>query len=289
MNPLNSYATGTAFDTAFDDELYSECPGRPYLAETWATQLCEAPSNFFDPLLDASAAQYDLTSDFLPRSLEALANASAVAANVGVCSLQIPPPAGASLRRVSSTPSPSSDKPLNSPSYSTGLESPSRVSTDAEHDEPTPKRRMKKRGRPKLDPIALSISDASAEGQRTAPIPHNKVERKYREGLNAELERLRRAVPTLLQSHNGSGIGQPKPSKSIVIAAAINHIGMVTQERNMLQSENDEIREYREDISEHRDETGEEIGENMGEIRTEKSGLKGGRWSKKRRVGLGSE
>jgi hypothetical protein len=31
----------------------------------------------------------------------------------------------------------------------------------------------------------------------------------------------------------------------MAIAAAINHIEMVTQERDMLQNENDEIREYR--------------------------------------------
>jgi hypothetical protein len=107
------------------------------------------------------------------------------------------------------------------------------------------------------------------------------VERKYREGLNAELERLRRAVPTLLQSHDGSGIGQPKPSKSMVIAAAIKHIEMVTQERDMLQNENSEIREYRKEIRERRDGIREEIGE----IRKEKGGLKGGWWSKKGRAG----
>jgi hypothetical protein len=135
------------------------------------------------------------------------------------------------------------------------------VSTDAEHAKPTPKPRKKKPIRPILGPIARGVSGALVEDQRTACIPHNKVERKYREGLNAELERLRRAVPTLLQqSHEGSGIGQPKPSKSMVIVAAIKHIEMVTQERNMLQSENDEIREHRKEISEHRDGIREEKG-----------------------------
>jgi hypothetical protein len=67
------------------------------------------------------------------------------------------------------------------------------------------------------------------------------VERKYREGLNAQLERLRRAVPALLQSGNGDDISQPKPSKSMVIAAAINHIELVTLERDMLQDENKKI------------------------------------------------
>lgn len=273
-----------AFNTVSDDELYSKFPEGPYLADTWATQLCEAPLTFFDPIFDASGAGYDLPSDFLPvaRSPEVLANAFAAAANVRVSTLQIPLPAGAPLRRPSSTSSPGSDGPSNSPSCSAGLKSPSCVSIDAK---PAPKRRVKKRGQPRLDPIAHGVSSASAEDQLTARIPHNRVERKYREGLNTELERLRRAVPTLLQSHDGSGIGQPKPSKSMVIAAAIKHIEMVTQERDMLQSENDEIREYREEISEHRG----GIREESGEIRKAKSGLKGGRWSKKRRVGAGFE
>ncbi|KAF1923096.1 uncharacterized protein M421DRAFT_426203 [Didymella exigua CBS 183.55] len=283
MNLPRSYTTRTAFDTASDDELYSACPDRPHLANTWAMQLCEAPLNFFDLPFDASVARYDLPSGLSPRSPEASANAFAVAANVGMSSLQIPPPADASLRRASSTPSPGSDKPLNSPSCSARLESPPHVTTDAG---PTPKRRKKKRGWPELDLIANGVSGVSAEDHYcTAPIPHNKVERKYREGLNTELERLRRAVPMLLQSHGGSGVGQPKPSKSMVIAAAINYIEMVTQERDMLQNENDAIKEYRKETSKHRDGMQEEIGE----IRKEKSALNGGRWSKKRRVGPGSE
>jgi hypothetical protein len=100
---------------------------------------------------------------------------------------------------------------------------------------------MGKAGQPKPDPVARSASGASTEGQRTTSIPHNMVERKYREGLNAQLERLRRAVPALLQSDDGDGTSQPKPSKSMVIAAAINHIELVTLERDMLQDENNKI------------------------------------------------
>lgn len=274
MNHLGSYSAETALDAAFDDGLYSAYVNRPYVADAWATQLCEAPPSLFDPIFDASVARYDLPSDTLPRSSEASAHVFAAAAGVGVSALQIPPPAGASLPRASSMPSPGSDGSSNSPSCSTGLESPPHVSTNAEYADTTPKRRKKKRGRSKLDPIARGVSGASAEDQCTARIPHNKVERKYREGLNTELERLRRAVPTMLQSHNGSGIGQPKPSKSMVIAAAIKHIEMVTQQRDMLQNENDEIREYREET---------------GEIRKTQSDLKGGWWSKKRRAGPDSE
>jgi hypothetical protein len=260
MNPFSSYTAEMAFDAASNDELYSAYPERAYLADTWATQLCEAPPAFFDPLFDASVARYDLPSDFSFRSSEASADAFAAATSVGVSSLQIPHPASASLRRASLTPLPGIDEPSDSPSCSTGFVSPSRVSIDAEHAKPTLKRQMKERGRRKLDPIAHGSSGGSAKNQCTARIPHNKVERKYREGLNSKLEKLRRAVPTLLQSHDRSGIGQSKPSKSMIIAAAIKHIEMITQERDMLQKENGAIKEYRKEV-EHRDGIREEIGE----------------------------
>jgi small-conductance mechanosensitive channel len=73
-------------------------------------------------------------------------------------------------------------------------------------------------------------------------MPHNHVERKYREGLNLELERLRQAVSTLPQSGESDAIGQHKPSKAVVIAAAVDHIGRVEKEKDALQEENERIR-----------------------------------------------
>jgi hypothetical protein len=101
------------------------------------------------------------------------------------------------------------------------------------------KRRMKTRGRPKLNPIVTYVQGAWNASQYTTRVPHNAVEHRYRRILNAKLKRLRRAVPTLLQSHEGSSVGQPKPRKSMVIVAAINHTKVIEKERNALQKEND--------------------------------------------------
>jgi hypothetical protein len=42
---------------------------------------------------------------------------------------------------------------------------------------------------------------------------------------------------------NEGSMDQPKPSKSMVIAAAIDHVRKITLERDMMQNENDEIRQ----------------------------------------------
>jgi acyl-coenzyme A synthetase/AMP-(fatty) acid ligase len=68
-------------------------------------------------------------------------------------------------------------------------------------------------------------------------VPHNQVERKYREGLNSEIEKLRRAVPTLPQSNDSGVIGQPKPSKAIVVSAAVDYIRRTEKERDTLREE----------------------------------------------------
>ncbi|CAG5169083.1 uncharacterized protein ALTATR162_LOCUS6996 [Alternaria atra] len=113
-------------------------------------------------------------------------------------------------------------------------------------EEPTSKRPRRKRGRPRLDcsdeAEPLSTSSGRSCKQRRSRIPHNQVERKYREGLNLELERLRQAVSTLPQSGEGDAIGQPKPSKAVVITAAVNYIKRIKKERHALQEENERIR-----------------------------------------------
>jgi len=106
-------------------------------------------------------------------------------------------------------------------------------------------RPARKRGRPRLDQYQTAnttpeSSSSAAKHPKTSPyqastrLPHNQVERKYREGLNAELERLRRAVPTLPQSDEQ---GQPKPSKAMVLAGAIEYIRVVERERDEARAE----------------------------------------------------
>jgi hypothetical protein len=60
-------------------------------------------------------------------------------------------------------------------------------------------------------------------------MPHTEVERKYREKLNMELERLRRAVPILPQSDAADAA---KPSKSMVLAVAIDYIKELERQRD---------------------------------------------------------
>jgi hypothetical protein len=67
---------------------------------------------------------------------------------------------------------------------------------------------------------------------RTARLSHTQVERRYREGLNRQFERLRSAVPTLPQSVEASAIGVAKPSKGMVLAAAIDYISQIEEERD---------------------------------------------------------
>ncbi|KAH7078889.1 hypothetical protein BKA63DRAFT_591711 [Paraphoma chrysanthemicola] len=99
----------------------------------------------------------------------------------------------------------------------------------------------RKRGRPRINRNCTSSSSTSSSidpstapsiPRRPACVPHKQVERKYREGLNSEMERLRRAVPTLLQSAESCGIGTAKPSKGMVLAAAIAYILKIERERD---------------------------------------------------------
>lgn len=153
----------------------------------------------------------------------------------------------------SRTPSLCGDAPekASSPTSSTSTLSPRNLkrespsSPDSASEEPTPKRPQRKRGRPRLDRTETisSTSSPSSKSQKTGRLPHNQVERKYREGLNAELERLRRAVPTLPQSDEAGAMGQPKPSKAMVLASAIEYIRKIEAERDALKLENERLRQ----------------------------------------------
>lgn len=149
---------------------------------------------------------------------------------------------GDAPEKASSPTSPTSPTSTLSP-RNLKRESPS--SPDSASEESTPKRPQRKRGRPRLDRTETisSTSSPSSKSQKTGRLPHNQVERKYREGLNAELERLRRAVPTLPQSDEAGAMGQPKPSKAMVLASAIDYIRNLEAERDGLKLDNDRLRQ----------------------------------------------
>lgn len=56
---------------------------------------------------------------------------------------------------------------------------------------------------------------------------------------------LRRAVPTLPQSEDGGAMGQPKPSKTMVLAAAIDYIKKVEKQLDMYKGFNERLRRIR--------------------------------------------
>lgn len=76
-------------------------------------------------------------------------------------------------------------------------------------------------------------------------LPHNQVERKYRESLNTQLESLRRVVPSLQQTQRGcdgadiEDLPAPsKPSKAVILASATAHIKNIEKDKKALQDEN---------------------------------------------------
>jgi hypothetical protein len=108
-----------------------------------------------------------------------------------------------------------------------------------DEEAPTPN----KRGRPRRSKTSTSAGTSTTSASSATPrrLPHNQVERKYRENLNAELERLRRAIPTLSPRNNGTSDAnsshQPKPSKSMILAGAIEYIEQIEKERDEYRAE----------------------------------------------------
>ncbi|KAF2471028.1 uncharacterized protein BDR25DRAFT_354940 [Lindgomyces ingoldianus] len=80
-------------------------------------------------------------------------------------------------------------------------------------------------------------------------LPHNQVERKYRESLNTQLDSLRRVVPALQQSQracDGADIEDlptpSKPSKAVVLASATAYIKQMEKDKKSLAEENQLLR-----------------------------------------------
>ncbi|KAF2453430.1 hypothetical protein BDY21DRAFT_292926 [Lineolata rhizophorae] len=106
---------------------------------------------------------------------------------------------------------------------------------------------------------AGNTAPSSTSTQRRR-LPHNQVERKYRESLNTQLDSLRRVVPALQQNNaqrtaaaggaesgGGGGSNGPdiedlpaptKPSKAVVLASATAYIKQMEKEKRQLADEN---------------------------------------------------
>ena len=68
-------------------------------------------------------------------------------------------------------------------------------------------------------------------------IPHNQVERKYREGINRQLERLRDIIPSTRDAALANGYG--RLSKNTILTSAIEYIAELQETTRRLQEEKD--------------------------------------------------
>jgi len=100
---------------------------------------------------------------------------------------------------------------------------------------------------PQQPPEAPPAEEGKPKSRRR--LPHNQVERKYRESLNTQLESLRRVVPALQQNPrvcDGADIedlpAPSKPSKAVILASATAYIKQVEKENKTMQEENAMLR-----------------------------------------------
>ncbi|KAF2656903.1 hypothetical protein K491DRAFT_677687 [Lophiostoma macrostomum CBS 122681] len=95
--------------------------------------------------------------------------------------------------------------------------------------------------------VQPTVEDNKPKSRRR--LPHNQVERKYRESLNTQLESLRRVVPALQQNQGGcdgadiEDLPTPsKPSKAVILASATAYIKQVEKDKKSLAEENQLLR-----------------------------------------------
>lgn len=98
-----------------------------------------------------------------------------------------------------------------------------------------------------VQPSTESTEDGKPKSRRR--LPHNQVERKYRESLNTQLESLRKVVPALQQNPrvcDGADIedlpAPSKPSKAVILASATAYIKQMEKDNKIMQEENELLR-----------------------------------------------
>jgi len=97
----------------------------------------------------------------------------------------------------------------------------------------------RKRGRPRLirDPEDAKRPRPDRPSRRQ---PHNEIERKYREGLNTEMEKLRDAIPRLPQGPIGQN---QKATKAMVLKTAVEEIERLNSDYEKVSGENEKIKQ----------------------------------------------
>lgn len=106
---------------------------------------------------------------------------------------------------------------------------------------------MKSEAETPPQPTQPAAEDGKPKSRRR--LPHNQVERKYRESLNTQLESLRRVVPALQQNNRSCDSADiedlptpSKPSKAVILASATAYIKQIEKENKTVQEENQNLR-----------------------------------------------
>lgn len=194
---------------------------------------CSIPSNdFLFSLNYPSALQSALPTGHLEQ------NAASNAAKFSVLDPDVPV---TPVTTVSSAYSPGGEDALaHLPLSPSSLKCEDPDNSSSPGDELTPKRRY---GHPS---VQCRMSDSSntpspKRQRRGSCVPHHQVERKYRDGLNSVLEKLRRVVPSLSQGDESIAIGRPKPTKAMVLSCAIEYIKKIELEKDELREGNERL------------------------------------------------
>jgi hypothetical protein len=240
-SPINDHFDWqNSFDQAYSNGLYTTPPD-----QSLGAFLDYADFEWPEPSVKYCAGWDYCLADYTTQPLGEFGQSCATIFDT-VSAFNLDTPTAPNTRLYSSSP-PSSEgiTALASPTLSPPLPECeiAREATSPDKDL-APQQARRKRGRPRIN---RNLSGASSvpstniqslkQRQYEPRQPHNQVERKYREGLNSDLERLRRAVPTLSQSEDSAVIGRLKPSKAMVLSCAIEYIAKVELERDRLREE----------------------------------------------------
>ncbi|KAF2033063.1 hypothetical protein EK21DRAFT_109197 [Setomelanomma holmii] len=171
--------------------------------------------------------------DALPIISDLLAEPQEVTAADGIVEIQ-PRPNKKRSESATSMNEPSGRQSRSNNTTASPTESRQRVKSEMSEDSP-----------PKESP--KNIEEQKSKSRRR--LPHNQVERKYRESLNTQLESLKRVVPSLQQNAancDGADIEDlptpSKPSKAVILASATAYIKQQEKDKKQLADENQLLR-----------------------------------------------
>lgn len=143
------------------------------------------------------------------------------------------------------TASRSQPRQHSQPTKLKGQRIPKRSETDTAHEEgrslSKPAANIKQSSSPEAN-----IIDSIENTKKNSRQPHNKVEQKYRDSINNQMEALRKVVPSLSESARACSddadiedLPVPsKPSKAVILASATAFIKAQTKEKRQIEAEN---------------------------------------------------